>query len=72
MISILNKTPPIQATAATIIAGDAGSYRVQDDAGRITRAASVTVWPVGSRVMVLAGQIIGKAGARAATKIYQV
>ncbi len=71
MITI-GKPQQIQATAATIIAGDAGSYRVRDDAGRITRAASVTVWPVGSRVMVLAGQIIGRAGARPAEKIYQV
>jgi hypothetical protein len=71
MITIGKPQQP-KATAATIVAVDTGGYRVQDDAGRITRAASVTVWPVGARVMVLAGQIIGRAGRAAVRKIYEV
>jgi hypothetical protein len=71
MITIGKPQQP-KATAATIVAIDPSGYRVQDDAGRITRAVSVTVWPVGARVMVLAGQIIGRAGSRPAGKIYYV
>lgn len=71
MITI-GKPPQPKATATTIVAVDTGGYRVQDASGRITRAASVVVWPVGSRVMVLAGQIIGRAGQAAQPKIYEV
>lgn len=71
MITI-GKTQQAQAKAVTIVAFNQGVYRVQDDAGRITRAESAAAWPVGARVMVLAGQIIGRAGSRPAGKVYQV
>lgn len=47
-------------------------YRIRTASGRITTAISKENWAVGSLVTVLNGAIIGAAGSRQPSKVYQV
>lgn len=51
---------------------DGNGYMVRTGSGRTIRAASGDVWMVGTPVVVLSGQIIGRGGWLPPEKIYEV
>lgn len=69
---VLTDQSPRQATVGRVSAIGQGWYLVATDSGRSVRAESVTAWRIGDRVTVINGQIVGRAGARPVTKIYEV
>jgi len=69
---VLNEQATGLATVGRVSAIGQGWYLVATDSGRSVRAESVTAWRIGDRVTVINGQIVGRAGARILTKIYEV
>jgi len=61
-----------QPVAGTVISKSGAAYRVRTPSGRMIPATSGATWPVGSGVVVLAGEIIGASGLRKSAKVYQV
>jgi hypothetical protein len=49
-----------------------GIYIVRDERQRLHRAASAETWPLGSRVAVLDGYIVGRSGRMPQPRIYEV
>ena len=49
-----------------------GAYLVRDQAGRLHRVAAVADWRRGETVLVVEGQIIGRAGAAGTVAVYEV
>jgi hypothetical protein len=64
---------PKQEAAGGIVTGRTGSvYQVTTASGRIVRAESAEPWAVGTPVIVVGGQIVGRAGLVRPSRVYEV
>jgi hypothetical protein len=66
------KTQPVQPITGTITGRNGSSYRITTAAGRVLTAQSAETYTIGDPVVVIAGQIIGRAGRPQPSKIYEV
>lgn len=65
-------TTKVYPKAATVTGSGAGWYQVQTDSGQSQRVVSPERWPVGTRVLILSGSIIGLAGPAKAVQVFEV
>lgn len=71
-MSIIGKQPAQQPITGTITGRDGLTYRLTTASGRVLTAQSSATYTIGDPVVVLAGQIIGRAGRPQPSKIYEV
>lgn len=70
-MSIL-KQQPVQPITGTITGRSGATYRITTPSGRVLTAKSAETYTIGDPVVVLAGQILGRAGRPQPSKIYEV
>lgn len=71
MITI-GKQQQTQPITGTVTGRDGATYRITTGSGRVLTTQSTATYTIGDPVVVLAGQIIGRAGRPQPSKIYEV
>lgn len=71
MITV-GKQPAQQSITATVTGRSGTTYRLTTASGRVLSAQSAETYTIGDPVVVLSGQIIGRAGRQQPSKIYEV
>jgi hypothetical protein len=71
-MSVITRSQSTQPITATITGRSGATYRLTTASGRVLSAQSTETYTIGDPVVVLAGQIIGRAGRPQPSKIYEV